>query len=157
MFLLSAPVLSRRLRELGKFIKSIAVDIAASAMELSKKKSVFTANSDKLGEKLEETWQDLGIKYQKYVKSLGVGMAAGRRNVKEQVKRLKCFKERIPRFRKLAKLGVDPAMIVRAGGKAGIVYGESTMGLSNSLLQSQRRAVAAAVAPQHGSGDRTLI
>ena len=69
--------------QLGKFIKSISDSITASEMELSKKKSVFTANSDKLGKELEETWQDLGIKYQKYVKSLGVGMAAGRRNVRE--------------------------------------------------------------------------
>ena len=83
-------------------------------------------------------------------------MAAGRRTVKELVKRLKNFKERIPRFRKLKKLGVDPAMVVRTGGKASIVYGESTMGVSNSLLQSQRRSVAAAVAPQFGTGGQNL-
>ena len=125
-------------------------------MELSKKKSVFTANSDTLGQELEETWHDLGITYRRYVKSLGVGMAAGRRTVKELVKRLKNFKERVPRFRKLKKLGVDPAMVVRTGGKAAIVYGESTMGVPNSLLQSQRRAVAAAVAPQYGTGGQNL-
>ena len=125
-------------------------------MELSKKKSVFTANSDKLGKELEETWQHLGITYRRYVKSLGVGMAAGRRNVKELFKRLKNFKERVPRFRKLIKLGVDPAMVVRTGGKSSIVYGESTMGVSNSLLQSQRRSVAAAVAPQFGTGGQNL-
>ena len=85
-------------KQLGRFIRSIAKDIAASEMELSKKKSVFTANSEQLGKELEETWRPLGITYRRYVKSLGVGMAAGRRNVKELYKRLKNCKERVPRF-----------------------------------------------------------
>ena len=113
---------------------------------------MFTANTSALGERLEKVWAKLGITYKKYVKSLGVGLAAGRRNVREQVKRLKNFTERLPRFKKLRRLGADPARVIRTGGKAAIVYGQAVMGVCNSLLQLQRRAVAAAVALQHGTG-----
>ena len=83
-------------------------------------------------------------------------MGAGRRNVQELKKRLANFKARIPRFRRLRKLQADPARIVRTGGKATIVYGQAVTGVSNTLLQSQRRAVAAAVAPQDGTGGQQL-
>ena len=83
-------------------------------------------------------------------------MAAGRRNVRELKVRLANFRARIPRFRKLRRLGADPARIVRTGGKASIVYGQSVTGVSNSLLHSQRTAVATAAAPQHGAGGQQL-
>ena len=54
---------------------------------------MFTANSEALGKVLFAVWKkaDGAITFQKYVKSLGVGLAAGKRNVREQVKRLKNF------------------------------------------------------------------
>ena len=122
--------------ELGGFIENVAEQIEEADMELSKKKSVCTANSSSLGKRLEATWKKFGICFQKYVKSLGVGLAAGRRNVQVLKKRLANFKARIPRFRRLRKLRADPARIVRTGGKAAIVYGQVVIGVSNTLLQS---------------------
>ena len=66
------------------------------------------------------------------------------------------FKARVPRFRKLRRLGADPARIVGAGGKASIVYRQSVTGVSNHLLHSWRTTVAKAVAPRHGTGREQL-
>ena len=66
-------------KELGGFIKEVAVQIKADGMELSKTKSVFTANSEALGKLLTAVWKEAGvaITFQKYVKSLGVQLARG--------------------------------------------------------------------------------
>ena len=40
-------------------------------------RNVCTANNDELGRQLAEKWEQYGITYQRYVKSLGVGMGAG--------------------------------------------------------------------------------
>lgn len=55
----------------------VAADIAVVGMELSRKESICTANSDSLWKRLEEGWADIGVTYQRYANSLGVGMAAG--------------------------------------------------------------------------------
>ena len=82
-----------------------------------------------LGQQLEASWTKFGIAYQRYAKSLGVGMGAGvRRNAKVMRDRLTKFKKRIPLFRRLKKCGVDLAKIVRTGGKAAIVYGQGVLG-----------------------------
>ena len=70
--------------------------------------------------------------------------------------RLANFKARIPRFRRLRRMKADPARIVRTGGKAAIVYGQAVTGVSNSHLEAQRRAVAAAVSPKNGTGGQQL-
>lgn len=51
--------------QLVHFIETVAQDIEADGMELSRKKSICTANSDVLGKKLEEAWSRYGITYQR--------------------------------------------------------------------------------------------
>ena len=63
---------------------------------------------------------------------------------------------RIPKFKRLRRLGICPARVIRTGGKACFVYGEACMGVPDHLLRDQRRAVAAAVAPVHGTGGQQL-
>ena len=70
--------------------------------------------------------------------------------------RLNKFRKRIPLFRRLKIAKVDPAMIIRTGGKAAIVYGQGVLGVSNVLLRMQRRAVAKAAASGHGVGGQQL-
>ena len=81
--------------ELVPFINKVAVDIEDVGMELSRKKCVCTASSDDLGHRLAACWTDYGIKYQRYVKSLGVGLGAGvRRNTRVMKKRVDDLKKR---------------------------------------------------------------
>ena len=145
------------LEELVPFINGVAADIEGVGMELSRKKSICTANSDTLGKQLEECWTEIGVTYQRYAKSLGVGMGAGiRRNAKVARARLHNFKKRIPLFRRLKNLRIDPAKIVRTGGKAAITYGQGVLGVSNAMLRLQRRAVAKAAAIGYGTGGQQL-
>ena len=75
---------------------------------MSDTKSVVTASTDRLGKKMEKIWEGTGIRYVKQVKALGVGLGAGaRRNVDVLKLRLKNMKKRVPRFRRLRKLGVS--------------------------------------------------
>ena len=70
--------------------------------------------------------------------------------------RLRDFKARLPRFQKLRRMKVNPARVIRTGGKAAVVYGQAVTGVSNSFLEAQRRAVAAAVAPSNGTGGQQV-
>ena len=51
---------------------------------------------------------------------------------------------------------VSTAMFLHMGGKAAITYGEGLMGVSTSLLRTQRRAAAVAASPASGSGGRKM-
>ena len=140
-------------KELGGFIEQVAEEIEAHGMELSKKKSIFTANSKLLRTWLKKRWEKYGIKPKLCAKSLGAAVAAGcRRNTMVMKQRLRDFKARLPRFQKLRRMKVNPARVIRTGGKAAVVYGQAVTGVSNSFLEAQRRAVAAAVAPSNGTG-----
>ena len=69
------------LAELGGFIELVTDDIERHGMEVSRKKSVFTANSRALRTGLKERWMKYGITAVLRAKSLGAAMAAGcRRN-----------------------------------------------------------------------------
>ena len=78
------------------------------------------------------------------------------RNVRVINKRLKIFRKRIERYRKLKKCGVDTARIVRTGGGKSLTYGQYASGTSPSLLLMQRRAVAQATAPASGTAGQNL-
>ena len=144
-------------KELGDCILEIADGVTANQQELSRTKCVCTASTDTLGKALELRWSPLEVKYKRYVKSLGVGLGGGtRRTTKVLSDRLRKFKMRIPKFKRLRRLGICPARIIRTGGKAGFVYGQAIMGVPDHLLRDQRRAVAAAAALEHGSGGQQL-
>jgi len=89
----------------------------------------------------------LHLSVDRRVKSLGSALGAGKvRNAKVMRKRLAAFKVRKHRFWKLRLVAGarrnDAGL--RTGGTAALVLGHGTMGVSNSLLLSQRQAVAAA-------------
>ena len=68
------------------------------------------------------------IKYARKVKALGVGLGAGvRRNVDILRQRLKTMKKRVPRFRRLWKLGISTSRLLRTGAKAAMTYGQSVV------------------------------
>ena len=91
------------------------------------------------------------------LKTLGAALGAGRsRNASVQMQRFSAFKQRIPKYRKMRKLGIRTDRLIRTGGLAGLTYGQSISGVSNSLLLGQRRAVGAATAPASGSGGQDL-
>ena len=95
--------------------------------------------------------------YAKKVKALGVGLGAGvRRNVDVMRHRLKTMKKRVPRFRRLRKLGISTSRLLRTGAKAAMTYGQALIGVSNSLLRDQRRTAAAISAPESGIGGQSL-
>ena len=91
------------------------------------------------------------------VKALGVGLGAGvRRNVDVAKHRLKTMKSRVPRFRRLRKLGVSTSRLLRTGAKAAMTYGQAILGVSNSLLRDQRRTAAGIAATGAGVGGQNL-
>ena len=92
-----------------------------------------------------------GLVHKARVTSLGAGLGAGtRRNASVLNKRLKAFRGRAPRFRKLAKAGVCTKRLLRIGGVSSLTYGQAISGVAPTTLLAQRRAAAAASAP--GSG-----
>ena len=91
------------------------------------------------------------------VPEVRVGLGAGvRRNTGVLKARLKKFKQRIPHFQALRRVGVDTARVVRAGGTAAMTHGEASSGVSPSMLLAQRRAATAAGAPKGGLGGQEL-
>ena len=145
--------------ELGGFIIIIAEAFTACQFELFGTKSLVTASTDALGKKMEALWAEVGIfiKYVRKVKALGVGLGAGvRRNVDVMKHRLRMMKKRVPRFRRLRKLGISTSRLLRTGAKAPMTDGQAILGVSNSLLRDQRRTVAVIASPESGSGGQHL-
>lgn len=105
--------------ELSKFLKSIVESITDAAMEPSATKCNSNASTDKLGQALQESLKPLNVTFQKRVKSLGVGLAGGRRRCSFYTKkRLLRFKLRTRKFRSMQAAGVDDAKLFRIGGQA---------------------------------------
>ena len=148
------------IKEMGKCIRIVAEGIKEAGMELSGTKSLCSASTLQLAKTLCNGWEqddDVLIKVQMNVKSLGAGLGAGRRrNTAVQRLRLGAFRSRMPKFRRLVKLGVKTDRIVRTGGLAAMTFGQAITGVSNTTLLGQRRLVGAATAPPGGSGGQDL-
>ena len=117
-------------QQLRGSIETVADFIHRTGQELSKTKSLVTATTTKLGEELCRRWKRVGIaiEFRKKVKALGVGLGAGiRRNVAVARGRLQNYMARVARFRRLRKVGVDTARLLRTGMQA-MTYGSSIMG-----------------------------
>jgi hypothetical protein len=143
--------------DLGGFIEHVVEAMEANGMQLNRTKSVFTASTDCLGALMEKRWAEIGLKYYRKVKALGAGMAGGRRrNVDTMTEMLIKFRKRLPRFRRLRRVGISTVRLLKTGGKAGMTYAEGILGVSNSMLRCQRRAVAAVAAPASGCGGQNL-
>ena len=150
----------RIIEEMGKCIRIIAEGILEAGMVMSDTKSVCSASTSQLANTLCKGWKeddDIHILVQQNVKSLGAGLGAGRRrNTAVQRKRLGAFKRRVPKFRRLVKLGIKADRVVRTGGLAGMTFGQAITGVSNSTLLRQRQVIGAATAPAGGSGGQDL-
>ena len=65
------------------------------------------------------------------------------------------FIARLPRFRRLRRVGEKVARLIGTGGNAAMTYGQGVFGVSPSLLLRQKRAVAA-TASAGGAGTRLV-
>ena len=96
------------------------------------------------------------IKFRRNVKAFGVGLGAGiRRNVAVARGRLQGYSARVARFRRLRKIGIDTARLLRTGLKA-MTYGASIMGVADGMLRSQRQVASAIAAPGAGAGGQNM-
>ena len=126
-------------------------------LQVSDTKCVCSASTDAAGRRLEERLHRYAIRYQPRVKSLGAGLGGGtRRHVGVTRTRLRDFRRRIGRFRRLRRTGVDTARLLRTGGTAAMTYGQAVMGVSDAMLLGQRRAAMAASAPAAGTAGQQL-
>ena len=138
--------------QLVGFVLMVCDAITADGMEVSADKSVCLASTLALGEAVRDGLKQYNVKLVQRAKSLGAGLGAGiRRNTAVMKARMKKFAARLPRFRMLRRAGVNTARVIRTGGLAALCYGPETMGVSNSMLLSQRRLVAPAAAPGAGT------
>ena len=144
--------------QMGGFIEYVAEFIVYTGQALSPTKSNVTASCRKVGEALVTRWKKVGIviHFQLRVKALGVGMGAGvRRNTTVMRSRLANFACRMARFRRLRKVGVSTARLMRTGMRA-ITYCSAIMGVPCGLLKTQRQTAAAVSAPGAGTGGQNM-
>ena len=123
--------------QLGGFIEEVALFIKDTNQELSSTKSLCTASHKEVGELLCKRWaaKGISIEYKERVKALGAGLGAGvRRNMTVLRERYHKYRQRIPKFRRLRKIGVDTARLVRTGIRA-MTYGSAITGVPNGLLR----------------------
>ena len=144
------------LKQLVGATDGITDSLQDNGAEISKGKSVCIASSPKLAGQLQSSFKFRGISTARQVRSLGVGLAAGRRNVKVLAKRLRAFRARVGRFRKLRRAGIKTHRILRTGGIAGMTYGVSITGVAPTMLRIQRRMVASAAAPATGPAGQNI-
>ena len=103
------------------------------------------ASIDAIGKQLVKKLARLYITYRKKLEPLGAGLAGGRRrNTDVRKYRRKKFQKRTRKFRRLAKLGIQVDKLPRTGGTKAMTYGQAIMGVSDSMLQNQRRTTTAA-------------
>jgi len=145
------------LKDVIGFTMHVSKAIVDSEMELSDVKCVCNASTDAMGRKLEAGLARLNIAYRKKVKSLGAGLAGGRRrNTDVQKARLKNFKARVKKFRMLAKVGVKVHRLLRTGAIKSMTYGQAIMGVTDSMLRNLRRTTGAASSTAGGPGGQNL-
>ena len=139
----------------------LANALTTIGLKFSPTKNAILATDSGLASAIARRLPKLTMALPKGAKSLGGALGAGRRrNAQVAAKRLKNFKARKPHFKKLRRAAgaARTALVLRTGGTAALTYGQANMGISNSMLQSQRSATAAAYARGgHGDLDLSLI
>ena len=132
--------------------------LEGAGMEFSHTKNMCLASDPKLAADVVKALPELGIKRKLAVRSLGGTIGSGVvRSTAQLRSRLEKFKARKPLFQKLRRMrGARCAnRVLATGGTAALTFGVSNMGVSNTMLHSQRIAVAAASVPG-GAGDLEL-
>ena len=141
-------------REIVSAAKMVHKDFTSMRLAFSDTKNVCTASKVKLAADIAMSLRFLHLKCCLRVTSLGCGLGAGvRRNAGVSRMRLRAFKARKKKFQVLRRAGVDTERLIRTGAAAGMTYGQAVMGVSDSVLLLQRRAVAATLNSAKGFGD----
>ncbi len=149
---------ARRVAEaLDMAFSVIASLLARLGLVLSPTKNVYTVSTRAAKEQIKEKMDRRRVAFRTRIKSLGIGLGAGkRRNVEVAWQRLRSFRQRGRRFLSLKRAGVDCVRLMRTGGTAGMTYGQSVMGVADNLLLQQRRAVVAAISDGAAGKDLDL-
>ncbi len=127
-------------------------------LEVSTVKSGCVASSHALAKDISKATRKQVAQPWRHAKLLGVGSAGGRRRCTKVIKmRVKQFKKRIPRIRRLRTTGVNTIMLTRTAGTPMITYGADVSGLSNSHLEQARRAIAKAITPEAGGKNYEVV
>ena len=112
--------------------------------------NVCTASRASIARQIVRQVSIIKIRPARDVVSLGTAFAAGtRRTTKKTKARLRAFLNRRRRFKALSRAKVSVARMLRTGGTCALTYGNRPLGVSDSLLLAQRRAVAAAACTNH--------
>ena len=145
-------------QEVTGAIKHFVDAVEAMGMDFSPTKNCCIASRQDLAADIARASPSLQMRLERRVKSLGSALGAGKvRNATVIKHRLKQFKARIVRFRKLRRaVGVKrTGAVLRSGGTSALVYGQGNTGVASSMLLNQRRVVAASYVTQ-GAGDLDL-
>ena len=147
-----APVVRRAVVEAARIFTSA---VQAMGMELSSSKNVCVASTPALAQSIADALPGLSIKVARKAKALGGAISGGKvRNTDVLKQRIMAFKVRKTCFRKLRR-AVGAARchaVLRTGGTSALMYGLANTGVSNSMLDTQRSAVAMA-SVSSGSSD----
>ncbi len=136
---LAATIMIRAARMLCAVLVELGLTRSAT-------KCQCTASTPAIGQSIAMGLSEFGIRYSDRVKSLGVGMGAGRRRTVAVLKaRYQKFVPRVLRFRRLRHARVAAARVLHTGGTAAMDDGVAATGLSDAALMQRRRIVAAAM------------
>ena len=131
---------------------ALGASLERAGFEVSRKKGIVSASLVWIGKLLVKLLAKYRVRVEMAFRFLGADSGGGRRRgAKVLTARLVRFRARRRRYQMLRRAGVRTARLVRTGGKAAMVYGQNVMGVSNGLLQRQRRAVAS-VTSAEGAG-----
>jgi hypothetical protein len=126
-------------------------------LEVSAAKSVVVACTRKQGEDIASKVSHGKVSYSSDTKVLGTSTTAGaRRSGKLLRSRLKGTKIKVARIVKLRRSGVNAGTWARTAGLSGMMCGADTIGVSNTMIDQQRTAIAAAISAP-GAGMNKLI
>ena len=138
-------------------VSAFASGIIDAGMQFSDKKNVCTASRPVIASEITKRVSLVKIKPARDVVSLGSAFAAGTRRTTMKAKaRLRAFLCRRRRFKALSRAKVSAARVLRTGGTCALTYGNRPLGVSDSLLLAQRRAVAAAACINHCGADLNI-
>ena len=133
-----------------KSVSAFAAGIIDAGMQFSDKKNVCTASRAFIARKITKQVSMFKINPARDVVSLGTAFAAGtRRTTKKAKARLRAFLNRRRRYKALSRAKVSAARVLRTGSTCALTYGNRPLGVSDSLLLAQRRAVGAAACTNH--------
>ena len=125
----------------------------AADMLMSETKNVVLASRPTVGKRIEEGLRVWNVRWVPVAKALGVGMGAGvRRGTRFLVSRMHEFGKSLGRYRRLRRVGIDTAKLVKGGGLQRMMFGLEATGVPDGLLHAQRRRALSAAMPGVSGG-----